>query len=157
MTATVPDVHALAVFLAGHPLCRSLTSTDIAEIIFALQVVSLPGDTAIVTEADPGDAFYVIFDGTVVIERGAHRVGRLSTGQFFGELAALDGQPRIATVRADGPVICLRFATHTVERLLASGSLAMHRLLVALLRELVGRVRPYLTGESAPGSTGALS
>ena len=36
-------------------------------------------------------------------------------GDFFGELALLDSRPRMATVRADGAVTCLRLSRHSFE------------------------------------------
>jgi CRP-like cAMP-binding protein len=71
-----------------------------------------PGET-IVAEGDVGEAFFLIERGSVrvlVDDHGAEReLARLGTGAVFGEIAALTGSPRIASVVADGPVEALRF------------------------------------------------
>lgn len=140
----LPDVDALATFLARHPLTKGLTSTDVAELLFALQVVVLaPGET-LFAEGEPGDALYLVYEGVLHVERDGRTLGRVVPPQLVGELAVLDGQPRAATVRADTATICLRLAAAHLESLLASGSLTMHRLLVAVLRDLVRHVRPHL-------------
>jgi predicted MFS family arabinose efflux permease len=65
-----------------------------------------PGAT-IVTQGEPGDAFFVIADGEVAVDvDGAARPG-LRAGDFFGEIALLRDVPRTATVTAVGDVTAL--------------------------------------------------
>ena len=139
----LPNVYELATFLADNPITRELSSTDIAELLFALQVVPVGAGEPLFAAGDVGDAFYLVYAGTLQLERGGQVIGRVAPGALVGEHAVIDGQPRAATARAEGPAICLRFPTATMEALLGSGSLAMHRLLVAMLRGLVRGMRPH--------------
>jgi CRP-like cAMP-binding protein len=57
----------------------------------------------VVREGDPGDTLYVILDGTVKVshtDKQGHEVqlAILQAGDFFGELALIDGEPRSAGV-----------------------------------------------------------
>jgi CRP/FNR family cyclic AMP-dependent transcriptional regulator len=70
-----------------------------------------PGDL-LVTEGEDATAFFVLCEGQaeVMKELGEKRetlVGKLSEGDFFGEMALLDGFPRSATVRAVTECECL--------------------------------------------------
>ena len=62
----------------------------------------VPPRTAIITQGEPGDAFYVIRSGEVVVsvktETGEKPVGRLGEAEYFGEIALVSNQPRTATV-----------------------------------------------------------
>ena len=60
-----------------------------------------PGDL-ILREGDPGDRFYLIREGRVSVRRGEpeQEVVQLTSGDFFGELALMTGQPRNASIRA---------------------------------------------------------
>ena len=68
---------------------------------------------AVVKQGDAGDAFFIVADGqlaVVIEEEGkARSVATLVRGAFFGEIAALLGEPRSATVKASTAVSLLRF------------------------------------------------
>ena len=57
----------------------------------------------IVREGEPGRDMFVIASGAVRVYRAGELVGRLSRGEFFGEMSVLESLPRDADVVADGP------------------------------------------------------
>ncbi len=70
-----------------------------------------PGDV-VVKEGDDAVAFYVVCEGQLDVVKGlgqkAERVvATLNPGDFFGEMALLDGFPRAASVRAATDCECL--------------------------------------------------
>jgi CRP-like cAMP-binding protein len=55
---------------------------------------------------------YILFSGEVKIEKNGKEIARLDeTGSTFGELAAIDGKSRSASVEAVGPTVCLAIDT----------------------------------------------
>ena len=82
----------------------------------ALQEVAVPAGTAVVTEGDQADAFYVVRSGTLAVlsagERGGEpaRVNTLGPGDYFGEIGLLERIPRTATVRAERDAVVWRLA-----------------------------------------------
>jgi CRP-like cAMP-binding protein len=62
--------------------------------------LTVPAGAAVVTEGEPGDLFYVVLDGEVLVTRHGAEVRRLGVGSSFGEIALLHHSPRTATVRA---------------------------------------------------------
>ena len=93
-----------------------------------------PGDD-IFLEGSPGTHFYVIDRGEVEFIRRDHMgqpnqiVGVLGSGEFFGEMALLDKQPRGVTARARTAVDVIVMGKDVFSRI--SGSLAPFRLLLA--------------------------
>ncbi|MCU0756697.1 MAG: cyclic nucleotide-binding domain-containing protein [Xanthomonadales bacterium] len=69
----------------------------------AYSTVRFDADVVIFREGDSGSAMYVIDSGEVEISRssrGQQPVAILGPGDFFGEMAILEDQPRFATAKA---------------------------------------------------------
>ena len=95
---------------------------------------------------DVGDALHIVIDGVVKIvlpsaEGDEAIIASLKPGDFFGELALLDGSPRSTTATALEPTETLALPRDQFLRLLPDDP----RLVSALLRALAGELR-RLTG-----------
>jgi CRP-like cAMP-binding protein len=63
--------------------------------------------TVIAREGEPGVGLFIILDGTADVSIGGRKKATLGPGDFFGEIALLDGGPRTATVTAKSDVALL--------------------------------------------------
>lgn len=107
-------------FLKSLPLLAFLSDLEIGKIADALEEVQYvnPGDI-VIKQGDPGDAFYIILNGSARVERDDIHVGTLNPGDYFGELALLKRQPRAASISVqDAPLKCLRLGEADFVRLL---------------------------------------
>jgi CRP-like cAMP-binding protein len=99
-------------------------------------------DETIFHQGDPGDALYVVASGRVKVVLPSPDTGEpailatLARGQFFGELAMLDGQPHSASVVALEPTEALVLGREDFERLFESEPSIRRSLVLALAREL---------------------
>lgn len=86
--------------LATIPLFAALDDQARTRLASCFVSMTYGRDHELFRIGDPGDAFYVIARGQVVIElpNGVTRV--LGDGDSFGEIALLDSRPRTATARA---------------------------------------------------------
>jgi CRP/FNR family transcriptional regulator, cyclic AMP receptor protein len=102
----------------------------------------------IVKRDDPGKAFYVIVDGLAKVVRGkivtARADAELGPGDFFGELALLDGGRRAATVVAATPMRAIRIQRSAFRRLL----LEEPEIALKVLEGMAGRTRRILATRS---------
>ena len=97
---------------------------------------------AIVEEGQAGEAMFVILSGTARVVRAGRKVASLIPGDFFGELSALDGGPRTASVVSDTPMEVLRVFRHTLRKMIQEEpALAM-----GLLEGVARRLRKVLPG-----------
>jgi CRP/FNR family cyclic AMP-dependent transcriptional regulator len=100
MSVTVPAPMTLEA-LRSVPLFASLDDNAARDLRSLLQVHEVKGDTALFHHGDEGDAMYLIESGRVRIhveDSTGHDVTltEFAGGDFFGEMALLDGQPRSA-------------------------------------------------------------
>jgi putative ABC transport system ATP-binding protein len=98
------DALRICEFLKGVEAFKNLTPnelTNVAEHMTRRQY--MPGE-AIIREGDVGEEFFLIADGEVQVARQGQEIARLGSGEFFGELALLTGEPRNADVIAAKPV-----------------------------------------------------
>jgi CRP-like cAMP-binding protein len=99
-------------------------------------------------QGDPGDALHVVTTGAVKIvlpspEGDEAIIATLQPGDFFGELALLDGAPHSATATAVEPVETLSLARQPFQQLLDEDRGLRSALLsgmAAELRRLTGHV-----------------
>ena len=131
--------------LAVVPLFADLSRRDLARLAKHTDELSFEPGRSIVEEGAPGEALFVVLSGHAKVMRGGRKVGDLYPGDFFGELSALDGGPRTATVRAETPIHVLRLFRHTLVDLLERDPRLSMKLLdgvVRRVRQVEGRGRP---------------
>ena len=118
MAAGRPDIE----LLSRLPLLEGLSRANLGRVASLAEEVTYNAGRVIVKKDDPGRAFYVIVDGTAKVVKGkivtARREAELGPGDFFGELALLDGEARAATVIASSPLRTIRIERAAFRHLL---------------------------------------
>jgi predicted MFS family arabinose efflux permease len=84
----------------GVPFLAPLPPTALEHLAGALVPTTAAAGEAIVTEGEPGDRFYIVEDGQVSVVAGGRTVHEGEPGYYFGEIALLRAEPRMATVTA---------------------------------------------------------
>ena len=90
--------------LSDVGLFSRCTKRELATVARHIELVDLEDGAELITEGAPGDAFFIILEGAATVETGGAVVSEAGAGDYFGELALLDNEPRSATVRAKGPI-----------------------------------------------------
>ena len=125
-----------AVALGGVPLFDGVSKRHLRVLANETDEVSFRSGETIVREGDPGETLYVVLEGEGRVTRGGRRVGRVQPGDFFGELSALDGGPRTATVTAATPVVAMRVFRRALMKLLQEDATFARTLLRGVARRM---------------------
>jgi CRP-like cAMP-binding protein len=86
------------------PLFRGLSKRQLKHLAGMFEVQDYMPGASIVREGTSGDGFYVVLEGQAKVTNRGRFVARLVPGDHFGEIAALDGGERTATVTSETPM-----------------------------------------------------
>jgi HEAT repeat protein len=117
-----------------------LTTDDdvLVELAALANEVSVKAGGRIVEKGKVESTMYLIASGRVQVQEGGETLAELGRGSVFGELAALDSQPRTADVTALSDVLLLRIDHATLVDLMAEHIEVAH----GIIRFLIRRYRP---------------
>ena len=88
------------------PLLEDLTKRDRNRLAQSLKERTFKSGQEIVVEGRTGVGFFIILEGKAAVTIGGKLVQALGPGDYFGEMALLDGGARTATITADGELRC---------------------------------------------------
>jgi hypothetical protein len=142
--AGVADLVELALQVKAVPIFGRLSVEQLLDLAKLLQEESHPAGAVIVQEGQRGTGMYVIVEGSVVVLRGEDKIAELAEGDFFGEMAVLDGEARSATVRAATGVRVLRLERADLISLMEENS----AIGIAVAQSLAHRLRSRLEREA---------
>jgi putative ABC transport system ATP-binding protein len=98
------DALRICEFLRPIDLFKALTPRQLTDVAEHMKKRHYAAGETVIREGEPGEEFFLVSDGEVEVMRADHEVARLGPGDFFGEVALISGEPRNATVVAEGDV-----------------------------------------------------
>ena len=104
--------------LEGVPLFADVSAAGIEELGAIADEVEVRAGTVLTHEGAREGFFFIVVEGTVRIERDGRVVNTIGPGEFFGEIALLDGGPRTATAIAETPCRLLSMTYQMFHELL---------------------------------------
>jgi CRP-like cAMP-binding protein len=108
--------------LSGIQLLRSLPPEDMEIVLESVTPVSYAAEDFIFHKGDSVDGLYLILDGQIQIldqsDTSGSVLATLSTGDSFGEMALLTGEPRYASAYTVTPVTLLKIGTTKFNELI---------------------------------------
>lgn len=124
-------------------LFEGLPQADLQRIAGIVSGLTLESREVLFEEGEPGDAFYIVYQGAVEIVKSRpdgteEKLAVRRQGEAFGEMALLNDAPRSATARAGDATQLMMVSRDDFQALLGGDSLAlrMMRILSTALRAL---------------------
>jgi CRP-like cAMP-binding protein len=129
--------------LRSIPIFSRLERQDLERLAKAVVPRKYAKGEEIVKEGEQAVAFYVIAKGKVAVTKAGQALAEMGAGESFGDMALLDGFPRVASVVALEETECLvmtRWDFAAELRTNPSIALAMLPILSKRIRELEDRL-----------------
>jgi signal transduction histidine kinase len=129
--------------LAQNRLFDGIESDLLNEIAPDIRLIQLNAGEVVFREGDPGNLLYLVGEGSVKISksgRGGQQetLGFIQSGNFFGEMGLLDGEPHSARATAAEPTLLGTVDESTFQHIL---ELAPSRVHMNFLRSVSERLR----------------
>jgi CRP/FNR family transcriptional regulator, cyclic AMP receptor protein len=122
--------------LRSVPLFAELSKRELRALAETGKEVEVPPGTTMVQQGLEGTDFYVIVSGKVEVTVDGRPVASLGPGEHFGELSAITGEPRSASVVTTERVFALRLDAEGLRAFLERHGEAAYRVLVVACRRL---------------------
>ncbi len=142
-----PPPKVSTAMLRGVGLFGGLTDEALTHLARELPSRHIEAGEIVVQEGDTAREMYVVIGGELEVVKetsaGADvRVALFGPGDWFGEMAIVDPQPRSATVRAVAPTMALVITAEDVDALLYRKDIKNYALFIMnIARELSRRLR----------------
>ncbi|WP_169515117.1 cyclic nucleotide-binding domain-containing protein [Hymenobacter norwichensis] len=122
--------------LKATPLFSETPENVLADIVSAVREVVFQPQQEIFAKGALESSLYILKQGTVDIFDGFQVLASFGPGDFFGELALLDAEPRSATAIARTHTVALRLDQEEFYNVLATHPKVLHPLIKALCQRL---------------------
>jgi CRP-like cAMP-binding protein len=132
------------------PLLRAFAGEHLKEILNASRMLVYGQDEVIIPEGEFGDHLYVLINGKVRVVKNQRPIAVLDqVGEVFGEISALDHEPRTASVIAAKLTWCLELNPSALENLPAEDRDACYALLYRFIAQVIAERLKKTTDELA--------
>jgi CRP-like cAMP-binding protein len=99
-------MNAMVDSLREVPLFADLAARDLKRLADSMNEMSFTAGQEVVAQGKGGIGFFVILDGAARVSQAGEEVGHLTAGDYFGEMALIDGDLRTASVHAESDLRC---------------------------------------------------
>tara|TARA_X000000368_G_scaffold190897_1_gene150516 strand:+ start:259 stop:744 length:486 start_codon:yes stop_codon:yes gene_type:complete len=137
------DVNPIIQVLENVPIFEHLTAKELSEVVRLTHERTYKKDEHIFKKLAPAEGMYVILDGGVLITDSDSETifATLESGDFFGELALLDEEPRSASAISTMPSRLIGFFRTDLLTLMKRSPELGNKILLNLSRILGERLR----------------
>ena len=133
---SVPPPRTPEAALRRVPLFADMDRRQVEQIVRLLKERRFAQGETVIMEGSGGSAFFVIDSGQATVTHKGVELETLGPGDYFGEIALIDGGPRMATVSAATDLVCYGLTFWEFRPLVERNGAIAWKLLQALAKRL---------------------
>lgn len=137
----MPSPAEKLILLRSASIFTETPDDALVEIAPLLEEVELKTGETIFEKGDLGTSMYIIVDGCIRVHDEGHTLNELGRWDIFGEMAALDPEPRSASIVAVEDTHLFRLDREPLLRLMTARPEIAHGVIQILCRQLRARVK----------------
>ncbi|HEX4631488.1 MAG TPA: ATP-binding protein [Chthoniobacterales bacterium] len=150
----MPTLEPLETFrlFAQNRLFEGIEPEVLRDMRYGMQLLRFDTDEVVFNEGDEGDSLYLVGSGSVRISKqgragSQETLGVIESGNFFGEMALLDGQPRSAMAVATGPTLLAEVDDEVFQNLIDLAPSRLHLNFLRLVSQRLRQVNSHFISE----------
>ena len=93
-------------------------------------------DQFIVRQGDEASTAFLILSGSLEVQIDGKKVGKMESGEIFGELSLILGENRKASIKAISPSEIIEINKTALEAILLSSNIEFHKMIQQMSKEL---------------------
>ena len=99
----------------------------------SLKKIRILPDQYVFKQNDKGNTAYLVISGGLVAELDNKKIGKIETGEIFGELSLILGENRTCSIKAVVPTEVVEIKK-ALEEILLSSNLELHKVIQKCLK-----------------------
>jgi len=119
-------------------MLKGLTAEQVRRLATSASRVTLGAGQKLFDEGDPTGGVFIVERGRVRLTRKGTPIADLGPGEMFGEMAALDGGPRVVTVTAGEPTSLLALPADAYTAVVYENAAVLKEVLRVVLHRVRG-------------------
>ncbi|GAC1419876.1 MAG: hypothetical protein NVSMB57_14080 [Actinomycetota bacterium] len=122
--------------LSNVSLFSELSKKEQEHILQACKEVHFPAGHTIVEQGSTGVSFHLILEGTADVQAGGKSKASVGPGDYFGEIAIIDGRSRSASILATSDVTTLALTSWDFLQIVRSTPSLAEKLMIGLCKRI---------------------
>ena len=111
----------------------------------SLKKIRILPDQYIFEQDQTGNTAYLVVSGGLVAELDGKKIGKIESGEIFGELSLILNEKRTCSVKAVVPTEIVEIKKNALETILLSSHIELHKAIQTMSNELAKKNNPKLT------------
>ena len=102
----------------------------------SLKKIRILPDQYVFKQNDKGDTAFLVISGGLIAELDSKKIGKIESGEIFGELSLILGENRSCSIKAVVPSEIVVINKKALEEILLSSNLELHKVIQEISKEL---------------------